>query len=207
MSQLFQAVKKSVTARQVAEYYGLKVNAIGMACCPFHRDRTPSMKVDNRYYCFGCGATGDSIDLAVKLLGIPCKDAANRLAADFDLNVDHPISRISPPNSRGSPGNELSEWINHAVEILLSYRSLLREYEKMYAPQSREDEWNLPFCEALGRKDYVNYLLDELMLCCKDRFREMKDRYGREIDQIERRLGEFTERNASGNCSGQKDIE
>ena len=35
-----------------------------MVCCPFHNDRTPSMKVDSRFYCFGCGASGDVIDFA-----------------------------------------------------------------------------------------------------------------------------------------------
>ncbi|MBD9268378.1 MAG: DNA primase, partial [[Ruminococcus] torques] len=33
-----------------------------MVSCPFHNDRTPSMKVDSRFYCFGCGASGDVID-------------------------------------------------------------------------------------------------------------------------------------------------
>lgn len=42
---LFEAVKQSVTTRQAAERYGLNVNRNGMAVCPFHRDRHPSMKV------------------------------------------------------------------------------------------------------------------------------------------------------------------
>ena len=50
---VFEAVKQSVTTRQAASYYGIRVGRNGMACCPFHNDRTPSMKVDSRYYCFG----------------------------------------------------------------------------------------------------------------------------------------------------------
>ena len=48
---IFQKVKERVTARQVAEKYGLKVRQNGMACCPFHNDKHPSMKIDRNYYC------------------------------------------------------------------------------------------------------------------------------------------------------------
>ena len=43
---LFEQVKECVTARQAAEHYGIKVKRNGMACCPFHKDRHPSMKAD-----------------------------------------------------------------------------------------------------------------------------------------------------------------
>ena len=44
---VFEVVKENVTARQVAEAYGLKVSRTGMACCPFHSDKSPSMKLMN----------------------------------------------------------------------------------------------------------------------------------------------------------------
>ena len=50
---VFEAVKQSVTTRQAAEHYGIRVGRNGMVCCPFHKDRTPRMKIDSRYYCFG----------------------------------------------------------------------------------------------------------------------------------------------------------
>lgn len=49
---VFEAVKQSVTTRQAAEHYGIRVGRNGMACCPFHNDKTPSMKLDRRYHCF-----------------------------------------------------------------------------------------------------------------------------------------------------------
>ncbi|MCB6949579.1 CHC2 zinc finger domain-containing protein, partial [Roseburia faecis] len=52
---VFEAVKQSVTTRQAAEHYGIHVGRNGMVCCPFHHDKTPSMKLDRRYHCFGCG--------------------------------------------------------------------------------------------------------------------------------------------------------
>ncbi|MCD7751956.1 MAG: CHC2 zinc finger domain-containing protein, partial [Lachnospiraceae bacterium] len=64
---VFEAVKQSVTTRQAAEAYGIRVNRNGMCVCPFHDDRTPSMKVDQRFHCFGCQADGDVIDFTAKL--------------------------------------------------------------------------------------------------------------------------------------------
>ena len=82
---VFEAVKQSVTTRQAAERYGIKVNRNGMCVCPFHNDRNPSMKVDRRFYCFGCGATGDVIDFVSRFYGIGSKEAALMLAQDFSI--------------------------------------------------------------------------------------------------------------------------
>lgn len=94
---VFEVVKENVTARQAAEAYGLKVGRTGMACCPFHSDKSPSMKLDERYYCFGCGVTGDAVDLTAKLFGIGLREAAVKLAEDFGLNYDSrqkPVSAL-----------------------------------------------------------------------------------------------------------------
>ena len=51
---LFDTVKAAVTPRMAAERYGLPVRQGNMICCPFHDDRTPSMKLNEDYfYCFG----------------------------------------------------------------------------------------------------------------------------------------------------------
>ena len=53
---VFEAVKQNVTTRQAAELYGIPVSRNGMAVCPFHNDKNPSMKLDRRFHCFGCQA-------------------------------------------------------------------------------------------------------------------------------------------------------
>ena len=51
---LFTQIKMAVSVKEAAEYYGLEVNRGNMVCCPFHADRTPSMKLNEDYfYCFG----------------------------------------------------------------------------------------------------------------------------------------------------------
>lgn len=132
---IFKTVKANITARQAAEHYGLQVRVNGMACCPFHPDKHPSMKLDERYYCFGCrgGAprfaessrrqsrsdqlcqgqsclsTGDVIDFVANLHGIGKLDAARRLAEDFHLEYGKPA-----PHSRGKPPptpEQRREWL------------------------------------------------------------------------------------------------
>ena len=86
MSNIFQAVKATVPVPAAAERYGLQVRRGGMACCLFHEDRHPSMKIyDDHYYCFGCQAHGDVTDLTARLLGLQPYEAASRLAQDFGL--------------------------------------------------------------------------------------------------------------------------
>ena len=90
---VFDAVKQSVTTRQAAEMHGLKVRRNNMVSCPFHNDRTPSMKVDKRFHCFGCGADGDVIDFVSRLYGISSLEAAQKTASDFGISYDSkPVS-------------------------------------------------------------------------------------------------------------------
>lgn len=64
---VFDAVKAELNARQVVESYGIAVRHNGMCCCPFHGDKNPSMKVDEkRFHCFGCGEDGDVIQFAAR---------------------------------------------------------------------------------------------------------------------------------------------
>ena len=86
MASIFEAVKAAVPVREAAEKYGLEVNYGGMVRCPFHEDRTPSMKLyEDHFYCFGCGKHGDVISLVAELFAIPPYEAACKLADDFGL--------------------------------------------------------------------------------------------------------------------------
>lgn len=194
-SNVFQIVKANVTARQAAEMYGLKVDRKGMACCPFHHDKSPSMKLDERYYCFGCGVTGDAVDFTMQLLGLRPKEAAFRLAADFGISIldektpaRRPVSPQMKP--RPDPKKEAEDWINHAMKNLIDYRWLLKEWEETDAPQSMDEEWDQRslFCEAIQQKSYVDYLLDELMGCNREQIIEMQNSCRREVERIEKRL-------------------
>ena len=82
---VFEAVKQSVTTRQAAEHFRIRVGRNGMCVCPFHADKHPSMKVDRRFHCFGCGADGDVIDFVSRLEQASPKEAALLLAQAFSI--------------------------------------------------------------------------------------------------------------------------
>lgn len=86
---IFTQIKERLTARQVAEGYGLKVNRNGMACCPFHEDHHPSMKIDTNYYCFSCGAKGDAVGYVAQMYGLPQYEAAKKVNEDFQLGIEN----------------------------------------------------------------------------------------------------------------------
>ena len=197
MSELFRSVKAAVTARQTAERYGLKVDRFGMACCPFHDDRNPSMKLDERYYCFSCGATGDAVDLTARLLELTPKDAALRLAADFGIGVSeiknkHKVLPAKTATAKNSKERQAGDWVNYAVRVLTDYLWRLRDHEKKHAPKSmNEKEWHPLFCEALNRKNFIEYALDELLAAGGSDHDELRRVFGKEVERVEKRLERY----------------
>ena len=131
---VFEAVKENVTTRQAAEMYGIRVNRNGMACCPFHDDRNPSLKVDKRFHCFGCQADGDVIDFVARLYGLPGLEAAKKLAADFGISYDS-RGRASPKPARRSLSAELRflQAEKKCFRVLSDYLRLLVRWETAYA--------------------------------------------------------------------------
>ena len=194
MSELFTRVKAAVTARQAAKRYGLKVNPSGMACCPFHEDRTPSMKVDDRFYCFGCGVTGDAVDLTARLLGLTSKDAALRLAVDFGIEISENGKKqkwVRPKitHTPKTKDRQKGIWVKYAIRVALDYLWLLRDNEKKYPPHSMEDmEWHPLFCEALNKRIFIEYVLDELLAAGESDQEKLRYVFGKEVEKVEKRL-------------------
>ncbi len=194
---VFDAVKQSVTARQAAERYGIKVNRNGMACCPFHKDRHPSLKLDHRYHCFGCQADGDAIDFTAALFGLPVKDAAVKLADDFGVAYDEPAQSKSKLRSEARPrakpkiADELKfkKAESRCFNILCDYLHLLQRWRTEYAPGAMDEEWNPLFTEALQRETYIEYLLDDVFLngTANDKAAFIS-KHGKDVIQLERRI-------------------
>ena len=160
----FQNVKYGVSCREAAEQYGVEVNHYGMALCPFHNDRHPSLYVaDDHYYCFACGEHGDVIDFAAKRFGLPLYDAAQKLAADFHLTPDKPPSAAALHAKRiQAEAQLLRENERLGFSVLSDYARVLRRWKVQYAPQSSEEAPDARFVEACHRLDETEYYLDIL---------------------------------------------
>ena len=186
---VFEAVKGKVTTRQAAELYGIRVNCHGMAVCPFHNDKNPSMKLDMRFHCFACQADGDAVDFVSRLFGLPGKEAAMKLADDFSIPYDaRKKPSIRPKIREPTPEQRYRQEENRCYKALSDYFHHLRTWKRQYAPQQPEDEWHPLFVEALQRMDYIEYLLDGLL---SDDLREraaIVTEYGKEVRAIEHRI-------------------
>lgn len=85
---IFSAVKDAVKVSEAAREYGYPPNRSGFICCPFHAERTPSMKLyDRTYHCFGCGAHGSVLDFVGGLFNLSPLEAAKKINVDFGLHL------------------------------------------------------------------------------------------------------------------------
>ena len=159
---LFTQIKMAVSVKEAAEYYGLEVNRGNMVCCPFHNDRTPSMKLNEDYfYCFGCGATGDVIDLVAKLFNLSNHEAVQKLAADFGLDPKPPTAAamVKPkrPYIRQFRENEML-----CFRVLTDYLHLLEDWKVRYAPKTPDEPYDDRFVEACQMHCHIEYMADVL---------------------------------------------
>ena len=186
---VFEAVKQSVSTREAAEFYGIKVSRTGMACCPFHDDKNPSMKLNEEYfYCFGCGATGDVIDFTAKLFNLSPKEAAEKLAQDFGLIYDSQ----APPRRRyvrqKTEAQKFREDRQRCYRVLSDYYYLLKKWEADRSPRTPEEEPHPRFVEAIQKKAYVEYLLDLFLYESEEEQKAWIAEHTAEITHLERRL-------------------
>ena len=159
MQNIFKIVKSAVTPRQAAEAYGLAIGRNDMARCPFHNDKTPSMKLyEDHFYCFGCGAAGDVVTLTAQLLGLGPYEAAKRLARDFGLDPDRPPTAAALPKPRVN--HSISDYEMYCFRVLNVYRHLLIRWREEFAPKNRWEVWAPRFVEALRALDRVTYFVD-----------------------------------------------
>ena len=185
---VFEAVKQSVSTREAAEFYGIEVKRNGMACCPFHDDKNPSMKVDQRFHCFGCGADGDVIDFTAKLFNLSPKEAAEKLAQDFGLIYDSQ----APPRRRyvrqKTEAQKFREDRQRCYRVLSDYYYLLKKWEADRSPRTPEEEPHPRFVEAIQKKAYVEYLLDLFLYESEEEQKAWIAEHTAEITHLERRL-------------------
>ena len=155
---LFDTVKAAVTPRMAAERYGLPIQQGSMTRCPFHADRTPSMKLNEVYfYCFGCGASGDVIDLAAKLFGLSGYEAAKKLAADFGIAEQKPsiLARLQR-------GKTQAETERESFRVLQDYLRILQDWKENCAPQSPVDAIDPRYAESCHMLERIGNMLDIL---------------------------------------------
>jgi len=170
MAGLFDSVRH-ISAIDAAERAGIPMVRRGgsmWACCPFHGEKTPSLKFyegDRGWTCFGCHKGGDAIKLYEEMYHVEPVEAARMLAAAFGIMVDESLPAGPPPKPK--PGNRQKD---RAAEVL--FNQLWSEVcDRMWKAQAILDrlhakgtaDWdNLAFVAALKVRTGVDERLDAL---------------------------------------------
>ncbi|MBQ9264277.1 MAG: DNA primase [Clostridia bacterium] len=174
MNSLFTQIKSQVTARQAAERYGIPVSRSGLARCIFHDDRHPSMKIDERFYCFGCHATGDVIDFTAKLFSLAPYEAAKKLAADFGIRPLPPGQSAAVPKMSAAVTERKEE--QRVLGLLVDYERLLQQWKEEFAPLTPDVEtWDERFCQAVRHQIPVGYAIECLLSADPAERKDMMD--------------------------------
>ena len=178
-------IKQFITTRHAAESYGIPVNSHGMAVCPFHDDHSPSMKVDETFYCFGCGATGDVITFTSRLFGISPASAARKLAMDFGVSLEETSEYPALPKSQAQ--TDFENWCHFASETLRHYNQLLFEW-KFLAPAQPGEDFHFLFVEALQNSARVKHLICTLAFGSVEEKREIYTTCREEVKKYHERI-------------------
>ena len=213
---MFEEIKDAVSTREAASFYGLNVGRGGMVCCPFHNDKHPSMKVDKRFHCFGCGADGDVINFVQQMFSLDAKQAAFKLIDDFHLNID---TKRKESRHEKNQRIRLAKQKEREKNIRLAYAEELRKFRmKMGDIYRTFHDWELEFTPtreeweaeifderylvAMNNKDPVDYILEILDFGEDDEIYEQYKHREETITLYEQRITEAERRAAEGSGEG-----
>ena len=182
--------------KAVAEMYGLEVNRSGFCLCPFHAEKTPSMKIyDNGFKCFGCGEGGDIIKFVEKQFEFSPINACRKLNDDFGLGIDINGGFNTQSNSEYVLMVErkqvLKDKENCAFGIVLDYLRLLNRYSHEYRPRNLNEIPDKRFMEFLTNYDTASNVFDELLNADSLSFEEKEKFYAEYEDTISNILEMF----------------
>lgn len=167
---MVQTIKYRLTMREVLERYGYELNKKGFVCCPFHNEKTPSMKIfEKDYHCFGCGEHGDVITFVQKLFNLSFQEALKKIDIDFGLNLygdktfeelrksHYQTKRLQAKREREKAEREQ---VNAEYWAAFDEWKRLEDNKRRFIPKSPDEELHPLFLEALQKLSYQTYLFD-----------------------------------------------
>jgi DNA primase len=155
-------IKAVLSMSDVAEMYGFHPNRSGYICCPFHHEKTASMRIYTEpgrgFHCFGCGVGGSVIDFVMRLFGISFSEAIVRLNADFGLGLtnDKP-----DPKALEKYKQERREREQKHAKAEQELRAKIAEFRQLWwiikTAEPFSDEWT----DAVHKIDYLDWWIDQ----------------------------------------------
>lgn len=165
-----QTIKERLTMRDILDRYGYATDKKGFMCCPFHNEKTPSMRIyEKDYHCFGCQEHGDIITFVQKIFGLSFLDALRKIDADFGLNIygDHSFEELRKSHYKNRAIQAERERMKQQKETAdKEYWAAFDEWKrlldnrKIYQPKTPNDDLHPLFVESLQKLKYQEQLVD-----------------------------------------------
>lgn len=152
-----EEIKDLYSMKDILERYGLpQPNRAGFICCPFHKEKTASMKIYPKdFNCFGCGANGDIFTFVMLMDGISFREAFSELGGDYENSFSARL-KIYQAQKEREMKRKTEEKLKQKRELnyLLMgvYRKLLDRLEPL------SDAW----ADVYNRLQYQEYLWEIL---------------------------------------------
>lgn len=164
---LFQTVKESIDIVEAARHFGLEPDRNGWCRCPFHNEKTASFHLyKQRFKCFGCGRSGDVIDLTTAIRGCGPLEAVKELNQAFHLGIDleAPVDTLEAARAREArrERERYRAWREEALLCLTGYYRHLWRLKLEFEPTDPEREIPIPWAAAVRWLDYVEDCLNLL---------------------------------------------
>jgi DNA primase len=143
---------------EVVEGYRIKINRNGFCCCPFHKEKTASMKIyKSSYNCFGCGANGDVFSFVMGMEHCDFKTAYKSLGGSYEQRSDHQrnLYQYRIQKRKEKEIKRLQRLEQEKREMLEEVK--LQKLFKMLSPVF-SDDW----CAAVNRLEYLYYRLEQM---------------------------------------------
>ncbi len=157
----FKVLKEAARIEDMFKYYGLKPNRNGMVCCPFHRDKRPSLKIyprTNSFYCFGCGAGGDVIRFVQLMENTTALEAAVLINSVLNLGLDGKKPKPEMLREIRRREKEQAERFEFIKWSKLFYDKVCRELYTLEKMMDRSEVFSDVWTYAAKEKDYYEYL-------------------------------------------------
>ena len=125
-----EEVKLNNPMPEVVRRYGIEINRAGFCRCPFHNEKTASMKIyPTSFFCYGCGVGGDVIDFVRLYERCDFKTAFRMLGGEFDSHTKkHALSaykRDADKRTREKQTARKAEALDDSRAMLEAYRNAL----------------------------------------------------------------------------------
>lgn len=142
-----EKIKQSLSMREVVERYGIRIDRKGFCCCPFHNEKTPSMKIyKDSSYCFGCGRSDDIFSFVMGMEHCDFKTAFKNLGGTYEKksNYSHDLFRYRMEKKKQTEEVKKQKLEDERIGILKEIKQQ-EIFKNLFPPMS--DDW----CDAVNK--------------------------------------------------------